>query len=135
MDAGRCLNLLSSWLGFFGAVFTAFGVWDMSPEVLAKISRTYFDYNEHLVENLASQKANYVVGLGLIAFAFVGSLSSFCPSIVSWINKRRSKAWRSRITVSVISILFGLGAYILNGYLCQIFKEEIGLNLHSPYET
>ena len=77
MSRDRLITLFSSLLGIIGVLFMAKGVFGMSPDVMAKLSSTYFDFNQFNVENLASQKADLLVGLILVLIAFGVSMLSF----------------------------------------------------------
>ena len=77
MNGTTLVQLVSACVGIVGSIFFAIGVMRQSVEAMAKLSGTYFDWNPHMPPALAQQKADYVLGGGLILLAFVLQLGSF----------------------------------------------------------
>lgn len=67
----RFANILSALLGLTGVLFVLKGVSRLSPDLIAKVSQTYLDFNVTQIQNLASQKADFVSGAILIMMAFL----------------------------------------------------------------
>jgi hypothetical protein len=67
----RFANILSAILGLTGVMFVLKGVSRLSPDLIAKVSQTYLNFNVTQIQNLASQKADFISGAILILIAFV----------------------------------------------------------------
>jgi hypothetical protein len=65
----RFVNILSAILGLTGLMFVLKGVSRLSPDLIAKVSQTYLDFNITQIQNLASQKADFVSGAALVLIA------------------------------------------------------------------
>lgn len=79
MTIGSLLQLIAACVGIIGSLFFAIGVMRQSVDAMANLSGTYFDWNPHMPPALAAQKADYLLGGGLILIAFVLQLLSFFP--------------------------------------------------------
>ena len=71
MHLDRVLSLIAVLLGLFGAILLVKGILKLTPEIIAEQAGTYWGYNKHQLENIASQKADVVCGTWLIIFAFI----------------------------------------------------------------
>lgn len=71
------LQIVGACFGVIGSLFFAIGVMRQTVDAMAKLSGTHWDFNPHMVRALASQKADYLFGGGLIFVAFGFSLFSF----------------------------------------------------------
>jgi hypothetical protein len=67
----RFASILSAILGFAGVMFVLKGVSRLSPDLIAKVSQTYLEFNVTQIQNLASQKADFVTGAVLVLIACV----------------------------------------------------------------
>jgi hypothetical protein len=67
----RFANILSAVLGLVGVMFVLNGVSRFSPDLIAKVSQTYLEFNLTQIHNLASQKADFVSGAALVLMAFL----------------------------------------------------------------
>jgi hypothetical protein len=65
----RFASILSAILGFAGVMFVLKGVSRLSPDLIAKVSQTYLEFNVTQIQNLASQKADFVTGAVLVLIA------------------------------------------------------------------
>ena len=117
MEMDRRWTLIALFLGLLGTVFTTMGIWGMSPEVMANISRTYLNSNEHFVKSLASQKANLAVGLTLIFLAFLASL-------VSFVYKMQRHEIRCFAIITIGALVLGFLAFYVNHSFTRIFYEQ-----------
>ena len=124
MSRDRLITLFSSLLGIIGVLFMAKGVFGMSPDVMAKLSSTYFDFNQFNVENLASQKADLLVGLILVLIAFGVSIWSFRFSDPESLSKIIGSYWRTFFRAILISLLIAGLAYWANYELRLRFALE-----------
>ena len=105
MSRDRRLILYSSLLGIIGALFMAKGVFGMSPDVMAKLSSTYLDFNQFDVENLASQKADLLVGVILVLIAFGVSMWSFRFPDTESLSKIVGPYWPTLFRAILMSLL------------------------------
>ena len=106
MRLDRLLTLISSFFGFIGTLFMAKGVFEMSPDVMAKLSSTYLGFNRFNVENLASLKADLLVGVILVSFAFGISMLPFLfPKPLSKIIGSYRRTLFFTIFILVLSVL------------------------------
>src|SRR5947208_8073277 len=62
---------LSAILSLTGVTFLLKGILRLSPDLIAKISQTHLDFNLMQIQNLASQKADFVSGAALVLIAFL----------------------------------------------------------------
>jgi hypothetical protein len=53
-------NIVSAILSLTGVMFVLKGILRLSPDLIAKISQTHLDFNLMQIQNLASQKADFV---------------------------------------------------------------------------
>src|SRR5207245_10517400 len=67
----RFVNVLSAILSLTGVTFLLKGILRLSPDLIAKISQTHLDFNLLQIQNLASQKADFVSGAALVLIAFL----------------------------------------------------------------
>ena len=65
----RFASIVSAILGFTGVMFVLKGVARFSPDLIAKVSQTYLEFNVTQIQSLASQKADFVTGAGLVLLA------------------------------------------------------------------
>lgn len=124
MSRDRLLTLFSSLLDIFGALFMAKGVLGMSPDVMAKLSSTYIGFNQFDVENLASQKADLLVGLILVLIAFGVSIVSFLFPHPESLSKIVGSYWSTFVFAFLISFLIACLAYWANHELRLNFMLE-----------
>lgn len=65
----RFASILSAILGLAGVMFVLKGVARLSPDLIAKVSQTYLEFNVTQIQSLASQKADFVTGAALVVIA------------------------------------------------------------------
>ncbi len=65
----RFASVVSAILCFSGVMFVLKGVARLSPDLIAKVSQTYLEFNVTQIQNLASQKADFVTGAILVLIA------------------------------------------------------------------
>jgi hypothetical protein len=65
----RFASIVSAILGLTGVMFVLKGVARLSPDLIAKVSQTYLEFNVTQIQNLASQKADFVTGAVLVLIA------------------------------------------------------------------
>lgn len=65
----RFASIISAILGLAGVMFVLKGISRLSPDLIAKVSQTYLEFNVTQIQNLASQKADFVTGAVLVLIA------------------------------------------------------------------
>jgi len=95
----RLVDITASILGFVGAIFLAKGILLMTPDLMAKLSQSQWDFNMTQVENIAAQKTDFFCGILLILFAFVMELA---PKVIE-VKKHYAGNW-PRLLLTVIAL-------------------------------
>lgn len=96
----------------------------MSPDVMAKLSSTYIGFNQSHVEDLASLKADLLVGLFFVIIAFGVSMWSFRFPGPKSFSKIIGSYRRTFFRAIFISLLIVGLAYWANHELCLRFVLE-----------
>lgn len=96
----------------------------MSPDVMAKLSSTYIGFNQSHVEDLASLKADLLVGLFFVIIAFGVSMWSFLFPDPESLSKIIGSHWRTFFRTILISLLIAGLAYWANYELRLRFALE-----------
>ncbi|HVO92145.1 MAG TPA: hypothetical protein VMT22_04860, partial [Terriglobales bacterium] len=65
----RFASIVSAVLGFSGVMFVLKGVFQLSPDLIAKVAQTYLEFNLTQIQSLASQKADFITGAVLVLVA------------------------------------------------------------------
>lgn len=65
----RFLSIISAILGLAGVMCVLKGVSRLSPDLIAKVSQTYLEFNMTQIQTLSSQKADFVTGATLVLIA------------------------------------------------------------------
>lgn len=93
------LQIVSACCGAVGSVYFARGVLTQSNQMMASLSKTYWDANPFMPKALAEQKAHYVVGVVLLFAAFVTQL----VAIIAPVSSAWAGSWAlSRLLISAI---------------------------------
>lgn len=71
MGLNRILSIIAVLLGFFGSILLAKGTLKLTPTIIAKQSQAYWSYNKSQLDNITSQKADFICGISLIFLAFL----------------------------------------------------------------
>ncbi len=71
MDLDRFLNLLATLFGAVGSLYVLKGLIELSPDLMERLSRTYYDFSAPQIASLAGQKADSIVGVVLVILALV----------------------------------------------------------------
>lgn len=69
MDLDRFLNLLASAFGALGSIYVLKAIATLSPNLIERLSRTYYDFSVAQIDSLTSQKADSIVGIALVVVA------------------------------------------------------------------
>lgn len=76
MMIDRFASIVSVIWGLVGLMFVLKGISKLSPDLIAKISQTYLEFNMTQIQNLASQKADFATGATLILAACLIQMSA-----------------------------------------------------------
>jgi len=130
MSSASFIQLIAACVGIVGALFFAIGVIRQTTEAMARLSGTYIGWNPHMRHALAVQKADYLLGGGLIFVAFVLQLVSFFVSGAPFISEERARfvpLLAALVTVVCFFILRVVAGRVAKHYEAQIFallKQE-----------
>lgn len=106
-------------MGFFGLILLAKGVLKLTPDIIAKYSQTYWDYNKLQLENIVSQKADFVCGVILIAFAFLIQIINLI-----FVRDSLKVSLFSGIAIGTCSIFLILFIMFLNVHLGKKYRID-----------
>jgi hypothetical protein len=124
MELDRFLNLLASLFGALGSLYTLKSILGLTPNVMERLSRTYFSFSIPQINALASQKADSVVGVILIVIALLLALVNIAvaPSGIRPFEKRDVAL---AVSVALVAIVYIALIPIRDGYYKQQ-RLEIG---------
>src|SRR5690349_3346831 len=90
MDVDHFLNLLATLFGAVGSLYVLKGLIALSPEVMSRLSQSYYDYSPTQITALAGQRADGIVGVvvGLVALALGVANIALVPSDVTAFKSR-----------------------------------------------
>jgi len=125
MDVNRLLSIIAASSGFFGSILLARGILKLTPSIIAKQSTTYWGYNKSQLENITSQKADFVCGVFLIFVAFLIQITNLvfvfdtlrsvsCPWAVFWVVFA---------LFSFLAIIFFLNKFLVKKYRIDTYKS------------
>lgn len=101
MNWDKILRLLAAIFGALGSGVVAYSIIEVTPEHLLSRIVTFYDYNLHLVEVVAREKADRTAGFHLLIMSFLFSIASiFAPKSTS--------PWRVVLTLGLSSVLLWL---------------------------
>jgi hypothetical protein len=119
MMIDRFASIVSAILGLVGLMFVLKGVSRLSPDLIAKISQTYIEFNMTQIQNLASQKADFVTGAVLILIACLIQMSSLLflrEPFMIFEDYWRAAGLAVATGVLVMIIFFGVNRGLSNHY-------------------
>jgi hypothetical protein len=107
------------------------GVSRLSPDLIAKVSQTYLDFNILQIQNLASQKADFISGAGLVLIAFlIQTLAALFlrEPFVIFENYWHAAGLAVSIGLLTIAAFFGVNRGMSNHY-----QEQAKIRLAKSY--
>lgn len=123
MSAAALVQLISACIGIVGSLFFAIGIMRQTVEAMARLSGTYWDWNPHMPRALATQKADYLFGGGLIFTAFLLQLGSFFAPATAIFTEEQAR-WAP--WVAGVATIFGfLLLRVAAGRLGKHYEEQI----------
>lgn len=69
MNVNRFLDLLAAVLGAMGSIYVLKGIAALSPNLIERLSRSYWSFSAAQVDALTAQKADSIVGIALVLIA------------------------------------------------------------------
>jgi hypothetical protein len=102
MDLDRFLNLLASVFGAMGSIYTLKSVAALSPNLIERLSRTYWDFSPTQIDALTSQKADAIVGIVLVIIALVIAIANLAivPNGIGMFDRRG-------VALALVAVLCG----------------------------
>jgi len=90
VDVDKFLDLLAAVFGALGSIYVLKGVAALSPNLIERLSSTYFDFSSAQIDALTAQKADSIVGivLVLIALAIAVVNSALVPQGMQMFERR-----------------------------------------------
>ena len=134
MATSSLFQLIAACVGIVGSIFFAIGVMRQSTDAMAALSGTYFDWNPHMPPALAAQKADYLLGGGLILVAFVLQLASFFPTPQAVALTPAQAKLAPWLAVAATALLF-LCFRMLAKRLATAFEHQINARLRKKLES
>lgn len=106
MDLDRFLNLLAAVFGAMGSIYVLKGVAALSPNLIERLSRTYFSFSAAQIDALTAQKADAIVGIALVVIALAIAVvnSAAVPAGIPMFGRRT-------MGVALVAVLSG-AAYL-----------------------
>jgi hypothetical protein len=106
MDLDRFLNLLASVFGALGSVYVLKGIAGLSPDLIERLSRSYWGFSAAQIDSLTAQKADAIVGIALVLIALVISIvnQALVPPVI-----RVFESWA--MGIALVAVLAG-AAYL-----------------------
>ena len=122
MNADRFIALLATSLGLLGSLFMARGVLQMSPDIIVKLSGTYWGFNSHEIKSLASQRADLMAGIEILIIAFCIQLLSLSRKID---EKPIFESLRQGLIINFsLVFLFGLGTSFISRFNANRYETQ-----------
>jgi uncharacterized protein YjeT (DUF2065 family) len=121
MELDRFLNLLAATVGAMGSLYVLKGLAGLSPSVMARLSQTFIDFSSTQVRSIAAQKADSIVGIGLVLSAFGIAVLNF--------------AWAPGALEFLESRLAGIAAVGAGAILLWMTSALVARRLHRHYEN
>jgi hypothetical protein len=76
MDWDKTLRLLAAIFGVLGSGVVTYSIMEVTPENLLPRIVTFWDYNSHLIDIVAREKADKIAGFHLLIMSFLFSTAS-----------------------------------------------------------
>jgi len=128
------IQVIAACCGVLGSIFFAIGIMRQSINAMADLASSYFDWNLHMVQALAAQKADYLFGGGIIVLAFLLQLISFLfpPNLTAVApNESRTAVWIAVIATVILFFTLRFGSQ----KLAARFERDINARLKERLEN
>lgn len=141
MSLANLVQLIAACVGVMGSLFFAIGVIRQNAHAMARLSSSYWDASAHMLRALASQKAEYILGGGLIVAAFALQFASFFATDTSPLLTGSAATVAPWLALAVTLVLFlivrAASARLANHFQAQVeelMREEIEEGEHKEKE-
>ena len=120
MPLSTFLNLLGAGAGTLSAAFFALGTLQLNEKSILEIAGTYWDFNKHLAASISAQRAEYIIGAGLLLLTFILQIAAnLTPPEI------QPEALRSQtVAISLAAGLFIIGG-IIGRLLCHALSSRM----------
>lgn len=109
MNRNKLVLMQSAIWGFMGSIFFCWGIIFQSVEEASKVAGTYYGRNLHLLESLISQKVDFIIGVILIALAFLSQfMAIFQEKALTKKELTKQKTVGTIVCVSAVSLIIAL---------------------------
>lgn len=127
----RFANILSAILGIAGVMFVLKGVSRLSPDLIAKMSQTYLEFNVTQIQNLAAQKADFLTGAALVLIACLiqGCVLLLVPEPFRIFEDYWYGAGMVVVTGAIVMVVF----FGVNRGMSQHYEEKAKFSLAKSY--
>jgi len=107
VDLDRFLNLLAAAFGTMGSVYVLKGIAALSPDLIERLSRSYWGFSAAQIDALCGQKADAIVGIALVLVALAITVVNLAlvPTELRFVERRG-------VAIALVAILSG-AAYIV----------------------
>ncbi len=105
-----------------GAIQLVIAILKMTPDILGRLSRSYISFSTRMLDNLSAQKADAIIGLLLVSFAFVIQLMTEI-----FVTNSFTLPFTHRDSVLFI-ILIGLVLFSVIRVFHRILRKQIRIN-------
>ncbi|MBT9613734.1 MAG: hypothetical protein IV108_10775 [Burkholderiales bacterium] len=130
MSASSFLNIVGACIGFFSAAFFAVGTLRLTTTDISDLATTYWDFNKHLGDSIAAQRADYTVGALLLLISFSSQLAaSLVPSELQ--PSLLQPAGCAAATIVALAALFLLCSVLLRWMLARLAKLAVRKELEA----
>jgi len=127
----RFVNILSAILSLTGVTFVLKGILRLSPDLIAKISQTHLDFNLLQIQNLASQKADFVSGAALVLIAFL--IQMFAVLFVREPFPIFEDYWSAAGVAVAVSVVIAIVFFGVNRGMSKHYQEQAKFTLAKSY--
>lgn len=113
------LSIFGVSIGFLSALFFALGTLRLRAKDIVGIAGTYFDFNQHLADSIASQRAEYIAGALLLLASFALQLAAnLVPPTLQPSHFQPFGCALSAIGLALLAIS------VLSWFLCRSLSEK-----------
>ena len=106
MTLEQFLSLVATIIGAVGSVYVLKSILKLTPQITERMSASVFEHNPEIIDSLSTQKAESVVGTGLILIALIIAVinSATTPSSII-VHPNRILAILFSVVISIVVYL------------------------------
>lgn len=121
MDIANLYSIITTWMALCGSFFLSIGVIKLNPKLIVKLSQVYYGLHFDQVDNLSSQKADFLCGIIFIMIAFIMQITNYIVDMK--LLEKYLLNWSSYIYLIVIHILPFL-FLLLRDWFARIYQKQ-----------